>query len=206
MSIKKILLIALVTIIVAFSLKILSKAIIIYNIEKGCEKYTNSTNLYEKGKVSDGTTYELLKKDGIVVYKSYTAGKTKIIYKDTNNKTIYVFNEEVNNNNITKTAKKIINEQEAEIPVGTYTMIGTDNFWECIKFAFLVRIKEENVNNIDCYRILVSNRWEIYYNKKDFYKNKEIIGNVEREIISYKENTITNEEIKLPDLKEYNIQ
>ena len=112
--------------------------------------------------------------------------------------------------NSSKVAYKSKNEEEEEaafLPViETSTFYVEDNFWEKVKAAFTVKISSENVNGMDCYKFHINDEFEVFANKKDFMKIKEIDSGTTTEVTDYKFNSVEESDVAMPSLEGYIIE
>ena len=84
-------------------------------------------------------------------------------------------------------------------------MIQPLNIWGIISFAFNSKITTENVNGEECYRIHLDELFEEYVTKKDFLMVKNINGS-SNQMIHYKFDIVTDEDLKMPDLTGYTVK
>lgn len=210
MKVKKILKIVglvILILLVVFGIDLMRKTIIISKIEKNVQYYDSTTNYYEKRKSNEGIELEIMRKDNIVMVKQYKENRTMIVYKDISNNIGYaMFTEIDENGKEVKTAIKYNNADNIMLPDSSERLIGRDDFWTCMRLAIRRSVTTEKANGEECYKIM-DNMLEAYYFSKDTLLIKKITaGNIETDFIEYTLNTVTDEDIKLPDLSEYEIR
>lgn len=199
-KILKIVLIVFVIIIMIFLINIGRKTYILSKYNEKCKEYQQVTNFHERINQEDATI-DILRKDGKAVHKRTSNDGERSIYYDENNTWIIV-----NIINSNKMAMKISNNRdEASLPRIGATAIYLENIWQTISLAFVSRITTEDMYGIKCYKIYLGEDWQIFVNKDNFLRVREINGN-DTGKIEYRINEVTDEEVKLPNLEGYEIK
>ena len=185
-----------------YAVSIINKVIIIDRYCKKVEEYQKITNFYAKYEDEVGVR-ELWRKDNIGMTKDMTkeAGTTVTYIKD---------NELWNIMEDTKTAFKSKSEtqeeEEAFMPViESNTFNVEDKLLEKIKTAFTMKITMETVNDKMCYKFQVNDNLQIYVNKTDFMKIKEVSEGETTQLLEYSLNSVEDKDVKMPSLEGYEI-
>ena len=194
MKMKKILkmigLVILIVLVVVMA-DLVSKTIIVSKIEKNVQQYDSTSNYYEKRKSNEGVELEIMRKENIFMAKQYKENRTTIIYKDISDNTGWLITTDIDENRETvKVATKYNPADNIIIPNDSGSLIG---------------ITTEKVNGEECYKI-TNGSSQTYFSKDTLLRKKVIMGNQETEIVEYTLDTVTDEDIKLPDLSEYEIR
>ncbi len=201
-NIIKIILVLALFALIFFGISIAKRVIIIDRYCKKVDEYQNVTNFYAKFEDSYGTRELWRKEDtGITKDTSKNAGTTITYVKG--NKLWNIMEE-------TKTAYKsqsdAENGEEAFLPViESNTFDVEDNLLEKIKTAFTMKITMETVNDKMCYKFQVNDNLQIYVNKTDFMKIKEVNEGETTELLEYSLNSVEDKDVKMPSLEGYEI-
>ncbi len=209
MKMKKILkmigLVILIVLVVVMA-DLVRKTIIVSKIEKNVQQYDSTSNYYEKRKSNEGVELEIMRKENIFMAKQYKENRTTIIYKDISDNTGWLITTDIDENRETvKVATKYNPADNIIIPNDSGSLIGTNELWLCIYYAASISITTEKVNGEECYKI-TNGSSQTYFSKDTLLRKKVIMGNQETEIVEYTLDTVTDEDIKLPDLSEYEIR
>ncbi len=161
--------------------------------------YSTITNFYAKI-IEENAIIEIWRKDDIAL--------SKVI--STNERIEWTYWGEDSNwticNEITSNHKEAVKFPKGlPIPTVQNSLIQPLNIWGLLSFAFNSKITTENVNSEECYKIHVDELFEEYVTKKDFLMIKNINGST-NQMIHYQFDTVTNEDVKMPDLAGYDIK
>ena len=177
------------------------EAIIINKFSNKVMETQKLTNYYYKAQTENGINIAYRKDD-----KSIWRLESEL-----NNRQICVNGDEVwlmveDNKDNSKTAVKVSANEGFIMP--TILMDGSlyvENFWQAFLMSFISRITTEEVNNISCYKIYMDEDFQVFVNKQDYIKIKEINGSTSRELLEYSINTVTDLDVELPNLEEFKI-
>lgn len=212
--------IIILAIILIFIIATARKTIIINNIENKIKKYEKMDNYYIRTRTYDG--------DSLSISEYYNKGnvtKSETISLNENsgkNKMIRTYNGKESNTYMESDESKvaILNTNSSIIKEGIDNCIETNNIIETIKLALTSKITTEYCNGKLCYRIQIS--YEPYQNSEDLilyieketgllirmhngtriYEDEKISGIYD---YTYKFNTVTDEDVKEPNIEEYDI-
>lgn len=160
------------------------------------------TNFYYKANSENGINI-VYRKGDICVNKLITDEDTKEIYVNGNELWILV---EKNDGSSKRAVKQVVNEDPFMPSVLMDGSFYVENFWQAVIASFSARISSENVDGKDCYKIYFSDDWQIFVNKEDYIKIKEINGSTSKELIEYSINTVTDEDVQKTNLDGYELQ
>lgn len=199
----KIILIVLGILIIGFVANWIRKIYIIEQYNKNIAKYDSVTNFYRK--IIDGEeNIEIWRKSNLALYKISEPKDEKMIYWGED--AFYMISNTVDeNNNVKKVAAKF-HTHNAIIPGIAVSAIQTNSLIDSIIVALRTSITTENVDGKECYKIQIDKGWEEYISKEDFFIVKNINGGVNTVISQYEINTVTDDDVKMPDLEGYVIE
>lgn len=197
----KIIIIAILVLVLIYLAINLREAIIINKFSNKVMETQKLTNYYYKAQTENGINIAYRKDD-----KSIWRLESEL-----NNRQICVNGDEVwlmveDNKDNSKTAVKVSANEGFIMP--TILMDGSlyvENFWQAFLMSFISRITTEEVNNISCYKIYMDEDFQVFVNKQDYIKIKEINGSTSRELLEYSINTVTDLDVELPNLEEFKI-
>ena len=208
-NILKVILVLALFVLIFYIVSIANKIIIISRYSKKVDEYQHATNFYAKFEDEYGTR-ELWRKDDVGITKdtSDNSGMTIVYVKGDELWNISDVKYEGGNSSKTAYKSKIDTEEDetAFMPViesGTFYV--EDNLWEKIKTAFTVKITTTTVNDKKCYEFYVNNDFQIFVNMNDFMKVKEINSGTTTSLVEYNFNSVTDEDVKMPNLEGYEI-
>lgn len=198
----KIVIIAILLMILLYLAINLREAVIIYKLSNKVSETQKLVNYYYKAETESGinTAY---RKDDKAIWKLETEKDTKQIYVNSNE--IWMIVE--NYNEDSKTAVKYSANEEFVMPA--ILMDGSlyaENFWQALIMSFISRISSEEVNNIECYKIYLGKDFQLFVNKEDYIKIKEINGSTSRQLLEYSINTVTDSDVEPPNLDGFEIK
>ena len=200
MKLIKCILIVITVLVIIFVGNLIRKACIIkqYN-EKSTKYYSTVTNFYKKV-IEDDSITEIWRKDDIVLLKRVSIeGEMMWSYWGEDNNWVIT-------NVINSDKKEVVKFKKGfPLPSIDISTIQTENIWQLFNIAFSAKMTTENVNGEECYKIHVDELLEEYITKKDFLLVKNINGS-SNQIIQYRINTVTDEDIKMPNLTGYTIR
>lgn len=201
----KIILIFILIILVLFIINLFRKAFIIDKFSRKFDEYQDATNFYAKIKFDDSAE-ELWRKDNI--------GITKYI-KDNDERMMYVNGDEIwtltntenSDGNKTKIAVKMKNETSYPfLPILEDGTLYSENFWQALFVSLTARVSTEMVDEKECYKVYFQEDFQIFINKEDYFKIKEINTGTTKEVVEYKLNCVTDSDIEFPNLDGYEIK
>ncbi len=195
-------------ILVLFVGNIIRKTYIISKWNEKSQEYSKITNFYKKYKEDNESTVEIWKKDNISLYKRTSKDGVRIIYNNIDEKIGWLINDTKTGDEINKVAIRI-NENELD---NLYTAnlldneIDINNLGQAIKAAFMCSITSENYFGAKCYKINFQNELTQYINKENYLCIGTVTDHTDTGLIEYKINEVKDEEVKLPDLSNFEIK
>lgn len=197
-KILKMIFIIILIIVIIFLINLFRKAIIINEYAKRLDEYQKQTNFYAKFQ-TDKDIQEMWRKDNIGITKYTSENDIRTIYA-TSNETWMIFNSK-------KIAQKFENQNAgAFLPIIEGATLYTDNFGQALQIALKSQITSENINGQDCYKIYIDEDFQVFINKENYLKIKEINSGSTRELIEYSFGTVKDDDVKMPNLDEYEIE
>ena len=196
----KSILMIIVILIVLFMGNLTRKIYIIRQYDKAnTQNYSMITNFYAKI-IEENAIVEIWRKDDIEINMLIsTNGRIEWTYWGEDS-TWTICNE------ISSNYKEAVKFPKGlPIPTVQNSLIQPLNIWGIISFAFNSKITTENVNGEECYRIHLDELFEEYVTKKDFLMVKNINGS-SNQMIHYKFDIVTDEDLKMPDLTGYTVK
>jgi len=198
----KIIIIAILLLVLIYIATNLREAVIINKLSNKVMETQKLTNYYYKAKTESGinTAY---RKDDKAIWRLETEKDIKQICSVDGNE-VWLMVEDKNENS--KTAVKVSANEGFIMPA--ILMDGSlyvENFWQAFMMSFISRITTEEVNNIPCYKIYIDKDFQVFVNKQDYIKIKEINGSTSRELLEYSINTVTDSDVELPNLDGFKI-
>lgn len=201
----KIILVIVLVIVVLFLVNLIRKAVIINKFSEKLNEYQSITNFYAKYQIENGNTIESWRKDNITIQKTTTSdNEINMMYANPNEIWMIMDKKETG-----KLATKMKNETEHNWSNGVVLEDGTlyaDNFWDALLVALGCRISTETVNGQECYKLYFQEEFQVFVNKENLLKIKEINMDNVKYLIQYEINTLTDEDVALPSLDGYKIQ
>lgn len=201
----KIILVIVLVIVVLFLANLIRKAVIINKFSEKLNEYQSITNFYAKYQIENGNTIESWRKDNITIQKTMTSdNEINMMYANPNEIWMIMDKKETG-----KLATKMKNETEHNWSNGVVLEDGTlyaDNFWDALLVALGCRISTETVNGQECYKLYFQEEFQVFVNKENLLKIKEINMDNVKYLIQYEINTLTDEDVALPSLDGYKIQ
>lgn len=201
----KILLIILLILFVIFIINLGRKTYIMAKYNSVCEENSKITNFYKKSIENDEVLIKTTRKDDVGIYKRMSDDGVRMIYYGEENDWIII--DTVDSEGIEKKqAVKIPkNEYSLIMPSFGLSSIYTENFFQTVIMAFASKITTEQVNGIECYKIYLDEDVQVFINKDDYLRVKEINASTSTTIIEYTTNEVTDEDVKMPDLEGFEI-
>lgn len=203
-KILKFILIILLIFLFIFLIDLARKVYIIneYN-EKGLEYY-GSTNFRKKIYRTDGY-YEILRNGDKIISTDADENGILTLYSEKGNCWM-ISNMKDSDDIMKKTAVKVDNLNTLNSFSIVSVPLNTNNLWETIKVAFSAKISTEYVHDIECYKFYFSNDFQMYIDKERSLIVKELNGSIQDLFIEYEFNNVKDEDIKLPDLTDYELK
>lgn len=198
----KIIIIAILVMVLLCLIINLREAIIMYKLSNKVLETQKLTNYYYKAETESGINYAY-KKDNIATWKLVSEEDTKQIY--INDKEVWTIIE--SKDGTLKTAvKHIVNEVSFMPPVLMDGTLYFENFWQAFLMSFTTRISTEYVDDIECYKIYIAEDFQVFINKEDYIKIKEINGSTSRKLLEYSINTVTDSDVQMPNLEGFEVK
>lgn len=202
---KKILFFIIFIIIISFIGNLARKTYIIYKYDKQMKAYSQITNFHQKYKISNNIEIETWRKDNISLYKRSSEDGTRLIYKDYNQNIGWIISDIQINGKEIKSATKV---NDLENLLGSsilYNELGAHNIGQYIQLAFTSSISSQNFYGIKCYEIKLSDNNFTYINKNNYLCTGITNNNNTTILIESSFNDITDENVALPDLSNFEI-
>ena len=202
---KKILFFIIFIIIISFIGNLARKTYIIYKYDKQMKEYSQITNFHQKYKISNNIEIETWRKDNISLYKRSSEDGTRLIYKDYNQNIVWIISDIQINGKEIKSATKV---NDLENLLGSsilYNELGAHNIGQYIQLAFTSSISSQNFYGMKCYEIKLSDNNFTYINKNNYLCTGITNNNNTTILIESSFNDITDENVALPDLSNFEI-
>ena len=198
-KILRILLIIILIFTILFLLNFIRKVYIVSTFNKESLEYRNIKNFYTK--MHDGEVIvEMWRKDDLGIYKRTSEEGTRIIcFGEENN---WLINDVINSE---KVAVKIPKENGPIMPHLAGSSIYTEKFSESAALALMCQITTEEIDEVKCYKIKLSDDVMIYVNAENFLRMREINGSTDTGNIEYKINGVTDKDVATPNLYGFTI-
>ena len=200
--------IILVIILILFIGNIIRKTYIISKYKEQSQEYSKVTNFYKKYKEDNESTIEVWRKDNISLYKRTSRDGVKIVYNNLDEKIGWVITDTKEGDIANKTALKINENELANLYTATLldNEIDANNLGQFIKAAFMCTIFTKDYCGVNCYEINFRDELLQYINKENYLCIGILTGDTDTGLIEYKINEVTDEDVKLPDLSNFEIQ
>ncbi len=213
----EIIIIVIAVILLIFMGFTIRKVIILYNLENKIQSYINSENYYIKiNNIQRKTTLESYVKDDKYLIKLNNVAENE-------NRTITnYYNGESINTYIESGKDKIaiLNSNGLPSKIEIVNWLYNDNIWQLFCMSIISSVKNEQVNGKECYKIsnfypisslLSEGKVSVYIEKETGLLTKMINYNSSDKTNSiteyeYEFNTVTENNFKEPNIKEYKIQ
>ena len=169
------------------------------------KEYSQITNFHQKYKISNNIEIETWRKDNISLYKRSSEDGTRLIYKDYNQNIGWIISDIQINGKEIKSATKV---NDLENLLGSsilYNELGAHNIGQYIQLAFTSSISSQNFYGIKCYEIKLSDNNFTYINKNNYLCTGIKNNNNTTILIESSFNDITDENVALPDLSNFEI-
>lgn len=210
---KKVLIIILVVVLVVLLFYILNfvrNVKVIREYSSKLEEYQKLTNFYSKtiytniDRNNDCSTNEVWKKDNIIISKeTLSDGSIRANYFNKDEKLMLMDMGE---------AKKGFKNVEYTEDFGNMAVLEDakyyieDNLWKDIEAAFTTKISNETIDGKGYYKFYMSDDFYFIVDKENMLKIKEINGNKSIELVDYSIETVTDEDVKMPSIEDYDFQ
>lgn len=194
----KIVFIVIFIILMVFLINLLRKSMIINEYSRKLNEYQALKNFYAKFE-SENYIQEFWRKDDVGITKYTNDDEIRTMYA-TDNEVWTILDRE------RYVQKMESHNKGAFLPTIEGATIYVDNFWEAIKLAFESKITSEIVSDKDCYKIYFDKDFQIFVNKKDYMKIKEINSGKTRCLLEYSIGTVKDEDVKFPNIEGYKIE
>ena len=190
--------------------------IIVLIIDVQYEKDLASTNFYQRIEEQriKGSINESFKYQNKEIYKHTSYDETgmiqRMLYKDNETKEFWIFIQKENE----KQAIKMDYYADPIAIVTTHTGLSTKEIWQEIVSSITARVTKDKWANGDCYKIEWGKEIDLFVDKQ----SKRVIGErngytkIDTYITDnistyyYEENTLTKEDVEMPDLEGYTIK
>lgn len=201
--------IILVIILMLFIWNTIRKTYIISKYKEQSQEYSKITNFYKKYNEDENSTVEIWRKDNIFVYKRTSEDGIRMIYNNLDEKIGWVINDTKTGDTVNKTAVKV-KERELDNLIFINNVVSNEiqanNLGQYIKIAFMCSISSKDYYGVKCFEINFRNEVLQYINKENYLCIREINGSTDTGLMEYKLNDVTDEDVKLPDLSNFEIK
>ena len=199
-------LVILLILFMIFIINVIRKAIILEKYSETVVSRRNCTNYYVKYIIDNTTTYERFCKDNVKIEKSTTKNGTihTLFQKDAKEYFILVETASGEKIGFKSDIGGIPNFDGGDSYFSTL-FENIDNWFDKLKFILDTNISTEKFNGKECYRLYVDENLQAYVNKEDMIAIKTVNGQT-FEYVEYSFDTVTNENMEIPNLEEYTIK
>ena len=207
-KILKYVVIILVIILILFLGNIIRKTYIISRYKEQSQEYSQITNFYKKYKENNYSTVEIWRKDNVILYKRTSDDGIRMIYNNLDENIRWIINDTKIEDTVNKTALKIEEKEELDNLFADDLLdneIDANNIWEYINLAFKCSITSKDYSGIGCYEINYQDKLLQYINKENYLCVRTLSGDNDTGLIEYRLNDITEEEVALPDMSNFEI-
>lgn len=192
-------LIFIIILLSVFLLFNLRKAIIINKLSEKVRETQELTNYYYKSEAADAIT-TVYRKDDKSLFKYETDNNIRQIYINGNE--LWILNDEKNGK---KTANKIDATEFLFMPLMDGSLC-TENLWQSLLIAIQAKITSEDVDGKECYKIYLDEDFQIFVNKTDFIKIKEINCDKTTKLLEYSIGTVTDSDLEIMNVLGYEVE